>query len=140
MKKIFIMVILSTLFSACTFHIGRPHHYDDRYGIGYGMGYGSGCYAREDEMKTSLNLTNEQTKKIIDIDSKYREKYEKNRGDYDEIESLRFMHRKEIEEILTPEQKKKYLNDYNNRWNRRRHHRGPAGAGPGMMRGGGGGY
>jgi hypothetical protein len=99
-------------------HRGRGHmgYY---YGHGFGMGYGGGCFDNPEVLESELNLSPEQRKQIISIDSQYRSKYYKNRGDYEKIQSLRIEHRKAIENVLTPEQKKRYNNSYNDRWYRR---------------------
>jgi Spy/CpxP family protein refolding chaperone len=145
-KSILLVVVTISILSSCTHHFGRNDSNYGRHGHGmeYGRGYGSGCYDQEDEMQKLLNLTDDQTKKIINIDSKYREKYYANRGNYKKMESLRTEHRKDIEKVLTPEQRKEYSNQYNRRWRGR----GPGSdydeMGPGMMNpgggGGGGGY
>ena len=103
----------------------------DYYGGGYGMGYCSGIYSSRDYMMEDLNLTDEQAKKIEDIDSKYRDMYYKNRSDYSKIDSLRLEHRKAIEKVLNPEQMKKFDEAYDSRW--RGWGPGRGRMGPGMM-------
>lgn len=108
----------------------RRRFMGDYYGQGYGMGYGSGCYNNADAMAGDIGLSAEQVKKIEAIDLKYRDMYFKNRGDYQKIESLRREHRREIENVLTPAQRKKYSDVYDYRWRGW----GPGGMmGPGMM-------
>jgi len=108
----------------------RRRHMGDYYGHGYGMGFGSGCYNNSDAMMQNLGLSSEQVKKIDGIDVKYRDMYFRNRGDYKKIESFRLEHRKAIEKVLTPEQRKKYSEAYDYRWRGW----GPGGMmGPGMM-------
>ncbi len=91
-------------------------HMGGYYGEGYGMGYCSGLYSSSDYMKENLALSDDQVKKIDDTDAKYRDLYYKNRDDYNKIDSLRIEHRKEIEKILTPEQRKKFSDSYDRRW------------------------
>jgi Spy/CpxP family protein refolding chaperone len=107
-------------------------HMGNYYGDGYGMGYCSGLYSSSDYMKQNLNLNDEQVKKINEIDSRYRELYYSNRSDYNKIDSLRAEHRKAIENVLTPEQRKLFNESYDNRW-RGWGHGGGRGMGPGMM-------
>ena len=64
------------------------------------------------------------------IDKEYREFYDKNRGDYGKIDSLRREHRNAISKKLTSEQQKKFYETYDNRWRGRGQGRG---MGPGMM-------
>jgi Spy/CpxP family protein refolding chaperone len=81
-------------------------------------------------MKQDLNLSDDQVKKIEELDIKYRDLYQKNRGNYRAIDSIRTEHRGAIEKILTPEQRKKYSETYDYRWRGR----GPGRhMGPGMM-------
>ncbi|HPS58552.1 MAG TPA: hypothetical protein PK514_10650 [Spirochaetota bacterium] len=68
-------------------------------GPGNGMGYGPGM------MFEDLNLTDEQSDKIHKVNMEYREKAWKDRNE----------HRKAIEKILTPEQKKKLEDARKNR-------------------------
>jgi Spy/CpxP family protein refolding chaperone len=107
-------------------------HMGDYYGQGYGNGYCSGLYSSSKYMRQDLGLNDTQVKKIAEIDSKYRDLYAKNRDDYNKIDSLRLEHRKAIENVLTPEQKKKFSAAYNNRWRGWGPGRG-RGMGPGMM-------
>lgn len=108
------------------------HHMGDYYGHGYGMGFCSGLFSTREHMQQNLGLSDEQAKKIADIDSEYRELYSKNRNDYGRIDALRLQHRKAIEGVLTPEQKKKFADAYDSRW-RGWHGRSDRGMGPGMM-------
>jgi len=106
---------------------GRGHgrnHMGYYYGHGYGMGYGAGCYEDRALISKDLGLSDKQTKKIADIDSKYRTRYYENRGHPEKIDSLRTEHRKEIEKQLTDKQKKKYSSVYNDCWQRGRGGRG----------------
>jgi len=105
-------------------------HMGDYYGSGYGMGYCAGLYSSSDYMREDLNLTDEQVKKINDIDGKYRDLYYKNRNDFNKTDSLRIEHRREIDKILKPEQRKRFSESYENRWRGWGHGRG---MGPGMM-------
>lgn len=93
----------------------------DYYGHGYGMGYGSGCWDSGDSMKDYLKLNPDQVTKISAIDGKYRELYYSGRGDYNKIDALRVKHRQEIEAVLTPDQKVKFSEVYDNRWRGRGH-------------------
>jgi len=61
-------------------------------------------------MQERLTLTDSQVDKIFAIDTKYREKSFKNRKDPDTLRSIRDERRKEIEKVLTPEQREKYRN------------------------------
>lgn len=106
-------------------------HMGDYYGNGYGMGYCSGIYSSSEFMTEDLGLNDDQAKKIADIDSKYRDLYYRNREDYNKIDALRLEHRKAIEEVLTPEQKKKFAEAYESRW--RGWGSGSRMMGPGMM-------
>lgn len=109
-------------------------HMGDYYGNGYGMGYCSGIYSSREYMTEDLNLTDDQAKKIADIDSEYRDLYYKNRGDYRKIDSLRFEHKEAIEKVLTPEQREKFNEAYDSRWRGWGPGRGRGrGMGPGMM-------
>lgn len=94
-------------------------------GAGYGMGFGPGM------MYEDLNLTDEQLDKIHKLNMEYREKAWKERD----------THRKAIEKILTPEQKKKLedakkdrRNNWKNEGKRKRMH-DRYGDGRGMMMG-----
>jgi Spy/CpxP family protein refolding chaperone len=107
-------------------------HMGDYYGQGYGMGYCSGLYSSVEYMRQDLGLTDAQAKKIAEIDSKYRDLYNKNRDDYNRIDSLRLDHRKAIVNVLTPEQRKKFSGAYDSRWRGWGPGRG-RGMGPGMM-------
>ncbi len=91
-------------------------HMGDYYGQGYGLGYCSGLYSSRQYMMQNLGISDDQAKKIEEIDSKYRDLYSQNRNDYNKIDSLRQEHRKAIEDVLTPEQKNKFQDDYNSRW------------------------
>lgn len=75
---------------------------------GYGPGYIHGGYGNIDFLKAELNLTDQQTEKIVKLESEFRNQYYKNRYDGDKIAALRENHRKEIEKVLTDEQKKKF--------------------------------
>lgn len=93
----------------------------DYYGHGYGMGFGSGCWGSRDSMTEYLKLSPDQADKISAIDNKYRDLYYQNRNDFNKIDSLRVNHRKEIGDVLTPEQKKQFSEIYDNRWRGRGH-------------------
>lgn len=105
-------------------------HMGEYYGNGYGMGYGSGCWESRDSMTDFLKLSSSQADKISGIDKNYRDQYYKNRDDFNKIDGLRVNHRKEIEKVLTPEQKEKFSEVYDNRWRGRGH---MGGFGKGMM-------
>jgi Spy/CpxP family protein refolding chaperone len=84
--------------------------YGDRYGGMMGPEYGRG-YGENNNlglMSSELKLTDEQTKQIYDLASRYRAKYYENRGNMQELGNLEQQHRKDIEKILTPEQKKTF--------------------------------
>ncbi|MCJ7772738.1 MAG: hypothetical protein MUP22_06345 [Desulfobacterales bacterium] len=108
----------------------RRRQMGEYYGNGYGMGYGSGCYENQDYMMQDLDLTNDQANKIAEIDAKYRDLYYKNRDNFNRIDELRGEHRKDIDDVLTPEQRDKFSGVYNNRW---RGAGGHMGSGRGMM-------
>jgi Spy/CpxP family protein refolding chaperone len=92
------------------------HHMGNYYGQEYGMGFCTGLYSTREYMKSNLELNTEQEKKIADIDLKYRDLYDKNRGNYAKIDELRVEHRQSIENVLTPEQRKKFNEAYDDRW------------------------
>ncbi len=98
----------------------RHQHMGYYYGHGYGMGYGAGCFETRKFLADELKLSDEQVKKITDIDSKYRSLYYQNRGNFDKIDDLRNEHKKEIENVLNAEQKKKYSGIFNDCWMRGR--------------------
>ncbi len=106
------------------------HAADGYYGKGYGLGYCSGLYSSEEYMKKDLKLSDEQAKKIADIDSRFRDLYKQNKKNYSKIDELRIEHKKAIEDVLSPEQKKKFTDTYNSRWRARC---GSRLMGPGMM-------
>lgn len=87
-------------------------------GQGYHMGYGGQGYGHLVFLKEEVGLSEEQVDKVIKIDSEFNAKYYKNRGDYDKIEALRTEHRKAVEAVLTPDQKKK-LDEFNGNRNGR---------------------
>ena len=80
--------------------------YGDGYGGMMGPGYGYRGINNLGLMSSELKLTEEQSKQIYDLASNYRTKYYDNRGNIKELEILEQQHRKDIEKILTPEQKK----------------------------------
>ncbi len=99
-------------------------------GPGMGMGGGPGfhmggqMFHHLDRMQYFLGLTDKQVEKIFNINKDYMEKFFKNRKNFDAIQKLRESQRKDIESVLTAEQKKK-LNEMFQR-------RGPGkGFGPG---------
>ncbi len=104
------------------------------YGPGNGPGYGRG-YGYENRggralynlefLKEEIGLSDEQIQKIIKIDADYRAKYFTNRNDYAKINQLRTDHRKELENVLTNDQKKKLDEYYNDRDTRRNYRNGP---------------
>ena len=89
-------------------------------------------YSSNDYMRQDLGLTPDQENRISEIDAQYRDLYYKNRGDYNMIDSLRLDHRKAINKVLTPDQRKKFSDAYDNRWRGWGHGRGGR-MGPGMM-------
>jgi Spy/CpxP family protein refolding chaperone len=105
-------------------------HMGNYYGHGYGMGFGSGCWNSRESMTDYLKLTPDQSDKILEIDKNYSELYYRNRDDFNKIDDLRVKHRKEIEKVLTPEQREKFSQVYDNRWRGWGH---MGGMGPGMM-------
>lgn len=144
MKKVILYFAVFFIPAIFISYVANVHSGDSYYyGHGFGMGYGEGCYESQDTMMHDLNLTNDQASKIIEIDSKYRELYYKNRGDFEKIDQLRNEHRKEIGAILNDEQKSKYATTYNSRWGgwghsyRRRHMGEYYGQGYGMGYGSG---
>ncbi len=92
--------------------IGPGYGYGRRMGPGYGYGgmrgsgYGNMAFNYLQFMRSDLSLTEEQTKQLYDLAEKYRRSYFENRGNVQEIDKLEQQHRKEIEKILTPEQRK----------------------------------
>lgn len=102
-------------------------------GNSYGCpGFGKGYYGHQpfrhlDRMQYYLGLTDQQVEKIFNINQEYRAKFFKNRKSFDAIQKLHEEKYKDIEKVLTEEQKKKFnkMNNFKNRsW---RHHRGPGG-------------
>lgn len=77
----------------------------------YGQSKGHG-FRHLSRLQESLDLTEDQVKKIFDIGTEYREKYFENRNNPEEIKALRVEHRKAIEEVLTESQKEKFNNYY----------------------------
>lgn len=109
---------------------GRGGCYGPGYGPGYGRGYGYENRGFKgirhlDFLKEEIGLSDEQITKIIKIDADYRAKYFTNRNDYAKINQLRTEHRKEFENVLTNDQKKKLDEYYRNRDSRRNYERGP---------------
>lgn len=94
--------------------IGDSYGYGPMMGPGYGHGpmmgpgYGHMRYNQLGMMGSELNLTDEQSKKLYDLAVNYRTKYFENRGNIDELNRLEQQHRKDIENALTPEQKKTF--------------------------------
>jgi Spy/CpxP family protein refolding chaperone len=76
------------------------------YGPMMGPGYGHMGYNALGMMSSELNLADEQSKKLYDLALNYRSKYFENRGNIDELNRLEQLHRKDIENVLTPEQRK----------------------------------
>ncbi len=65
-------------------------------------------FARYDFMKGKLGLSEEQLKKIFDIEQKYRaERFSLRGSDNADFKSLREQEQKEIKDVMTPEQQKK---------------------------------
>ncbi len=77
-------------------------------GPGYGHMIGSG-YDGYDSYKSELGLTENQREKIHRINSRYREKFFQNRNNRDKLYTLREEQRKEIESVLTKEQKEQFF-------------------------------
>jgi len=95
-------------------HRGRTEQgygYGHMMGPGYGhmmgpeYGYGHMGFYMMDMMRDELNLTDKQAEQLYDLGAKYRQKYFENRGNIDELNQLEQQHRKEIENILKPDQK-----------------------------------
>ena len=105
---------------------GGPGRYNEPcYNCGYGQAKGGGFYGIGylEFLKEEIGVTDEQIQKIIKIDSEYRAKFFDNRKDINKLDELRIEHRKEVEKVLTADQKKK-LDEYNNKnWERRREFR-----------------
>lgn len=83
---------------------------------GKGKGYHHGSYHgfhHLDAMKSELKLTDTQVKKIFDIGTEYRKKYFDSRSDNEKLEKLRIEHKKDIENVLTAEQKKIFNSNKN---------------------------
>jgi Spy/CpxP family protein refolding chaperone len=123
MKKILLAIAMVSIvsFAAADLYAwerGRGWHMGPRYHQGYGPGFGHHGFGYLEFMKEEIGLTDQQIEKIMTIDSEYRLKYFKNRGNYDKFEALRIEHRKAVDNVLTESQKKK-LSDYNRNWNRR---------------------
>ncbi len=98
---------------------GGYGHMGPGYGNGTGWGHmGPGymngpAYGSRDYLKNEIGLTDKQQEKIFKINSKYNEKYFKNRGNPDKIYALRTEHRKEIEKVLTKSQREKFFGNRN---------------------------
>jgi hypothetical protein len=59
-------------------------------------------------LKQELKLTDKQVEEIIAVNSAYRLKFFQNRNDARAIETLRIEQRKDVDKLLTTEQKKKF--------------------------------
>jgi Spy/CpxP family protein refolding chaperone len=104
-----VLVVSSELFSHGW---GRGYgHRGPGYGSGHMMGpgymHGPG-YGGYENFKSELGLTEEQIEKIHKINTKYREKFFRNRNNSEKHYSLRNEQRKEIESVLTKKQKEKF--------------------------------
>jgi len=115
---------------------GRGYGYGDRpgradrgnfhRGIGPGMGHE---FRHLDMLKIELGLSNSQVQKIFDIGTKYRILFFKNRGNYNKTIELLTQKKKDIEAVLTKEQRTRLNTLFQNRRGDRRHrrHRGRMG-------------
>lgn len=83
---------------------GQEYH----HGCGNGSGY-------MNYMKDELKLTDNQMKKILNIDADYRTRYYQNRNNNDKILSLREEHRKAVYNVLSEDQKKIFDRSVDNR-------------------------
>ncbi len=85
---------------------GGPHN-----GMCEGPGFGMvHSFHHIDRMQYFLGLSDAQADKIYKVDSEYRDKYYKNRKNYDATQKLREEHKKAILDVLTKEQKEKWNN------------------------------
>jgi Spy/CpxP family protein refolding chaperone len=89
---------------------GGDHGSYYMHGPGRGRGYGHLYY-----MKDQLGLSEDQADKIAKIDSEFHYKYFKDRNNQEKINALRTEHRKAVESVLTPAQKKKWDELFKNR-------------------------
>ena len=131
MTRKIVYIVLAGLLTVATVSVfaqgwGRGYHGYGHHGYGHvwmhdGYGYNNRGYGHIDVLKDELNLNEKQVEKILDIDSEFRTKYYKNRGDYDKMLSLQEQHRRQIEKVLTAKQLEKFRefrrSDY---WNNRR--------------------
>lgn len=74
-----------------------------------GKGYAVSCYDSKVKMINELGLTDDQTAKILNIDGRYEELYLIRKN---ESTSVRLLHRRKIESVLTLQQKEKFLKAY----------------------------
>ena len=79
-----------------------------RSGYSYhGSMHGIYGYGNTDFLKKELNLSENQVRKITEINSSFREKYDRNRGDRDRMWETRKDHAKAIDSVLTKKQLQK---------------------------------
>ena len=118
-KGIIAIAVVSVLTMGGAYLYARTQGPGGCFGYGPGWGHGSGYmhgpgrghgrgYGHLYFMKEELGLSEEQVDKIAKIDSEFHYKYFKDRDSRDKIDALRTEHRKAVEGVLTPVQKKKW--------------------------------
>ncbi len=125
-KSIIAIAVVSVLSLGGAYLYARSPYSGGCYGYGPGWGHGPGYmhgpgwghgrgFGHLEFMREELGLSEAQAEKIAKIDSEFRYKYFKERDNFNKIEALRTEHRKAVEGVLTPEQKKKWDELFNNR-------------------------
>jgi len=114
-KSIIAIAVISVLSLGGAYLYARAQGQDGCLGYGPGWGHGSGYmhghgrgYGHLYFLKDELGLSEAQVDKIAKIDSEFHYKYFKDRDSRDKNDALRAEHRKAVESVLTPAQKKKW--------------------------------
>jgi len=113
MKKIVFIALSLTILSLAALPLSAEKR---GKGDGHGKcGHEMGMQKDFAKMQDKLGLTNDQVDKMNKIHKDYMEKFQQNKDNPDKVKELREKYHKEMENVLTPEQKAKWENMKKNR-------------------------